>query len=118
MIGVRNMKNKLGFLGLLGLWGILGIVTDNRLFLAFFAYFVFFRYFFVKPDELFWQNVHRAATPAFFTGIAVQAVFIAVSAFAKDTSLLITGLSLSFAVSLIIFISMLVVAEFKELRNR
>jgi quinol-cytochrome oxidoreductase complex cytochrome b subunit len=112
------MKNRLGLLGLLGFLGILGIVTDNRFFLAFFAFLVFFRYFFVIPDELFKQNVQRAATPAFFTGIGVQAITIAVTAFTKDTQQLISGLSLSFSVAMMLFIILLVVAEFKELRNR
>lgn len=110
--------NKLGFLGMLGFLGILGIVTDNRYFTAFFAYFVFFRYFFVRPDELFKQYVQRAATAAFFTGVCIQAVTIAITAFTKDTAHLITGLSLSFAASLIVFIMLLVIAEFRESRSR
>ncbi len=112
------MKNKLGFLGLLGFWGILGIVTDNRGFLAFFAYFVFLRYFFVRPDELFKLYVQRAATAAFFTGVCVQAATIAITAFTKDTVQLTGGLSLSFAASIIVFILLLVIAEFRESRSR
>lgn len=112
------MKNKLGLLGVLGLLGILGIVTDNRFFLGFFAFLVFFRYFFVIPDELFMQNLRRAATPAFFTGVAVQGITIAVTAFTKDTQQLISGQALSFSISIAPFIILLVIAEFKELRNR
>ncbi len=112
------MKNKLGLLGLLGLLGILGIVTDNRYFLGFFAFLVFVRYFFVIPDELFMQNVRRAATPAFFTCIGAQAVTLLVTAFTKDDDQLITGLALSFSISMMLFIILLVIAEFKEQRNR
>jgi hypothetical protein len=112
------MKNKLGFLGLLGFWGVLGIVTDNRYLLAFFAYFVFFRYFFVKPDELFKQYVQGAATPAFFTGVAIQAVTIAVTAFTKDINQLVIGLSLSFSIPVMLFIILLVGTEYRELRSR
>jgi uncharacterized membrane protein len=67
---------------------------------------------------LFKQNVQRAATPAFFTGVGVQAVTIAVTAFTKDTQQLISGLALSFSVSMVLFIILLVIAEFRELRNR
>jgi hypothetical protein len=112
------MNNKLGLLGLLGFLGILGFVTDNRYLLAFFGFLVFFRYFFVIPDELFKQNVQRAATPAFFTGVGVQAITIIVTAFTKDVPQLVTGLSLSFSISIALFIILLVITEFKELRSR
>jgi TRAP-type C4-dicarboxylate transport system permease large subunit len=112
------MKNKLGFLGLLGFIGILGIVTENRYFLAFFCYFVFFRYFFVKPDELFQSYVKKAATPAFFTGLAFQALTISAAAFTKNTQQLISGFLLGFAASTIVFILVLVISEFSESRNR
>jgi len=111
------MKNKLGFLGLLGFLGILGIVTDNRAFLAFFAYFVFFRYFGVKPDELFKLNVRKAATPAFFSGLAVQALTVGASAFIDDMRLFVIGMSLTFFVSVMVFIIVLVVLEFREQRS-
>ena len=103
------MKNKLAYLGLLGFLGILGIITENKYFLGFFGYFVFFRYFVVRPDELFKLNVQRAATPAFFTGIAVQALTLAVTAFTKDIAQLVIGLSLSFSISTALFILVLVV---------
>ena len=111
------MKNKLGFMGLVGFLGILGIVTDNRAFLAFFAYFVFFRYFGVKPDELFKLNVRRAATPAFFSGLVIQVLTIGASAFIEDMGLFVIGMSLCFIVSVFVFITVLVVLEFKEQRN-
>lgn len=112
------MKNKLGLLGMLGFLGILGFVTDNRYFLAFFGFLVFFRYFFVIPDELFKLNVRRAAAPAFFTGVGIQAITITITAFTKDVPQLVTGLSLSFSISIALFIILLVIAEFKELRSR
>lgn len=112
------MKNPLGYLGIFGFVGIIGIITEYRLFLAFLSFFVFVRYFFVIPDELFRENVRRAATPAFFTGTAVQAASVAVSAFTKDESLLTAGLALSFSISMFVFIILHVIAEFKEQRSR
>ena len=111
------MKNKLAYLALLGFMGILGIVTDNKYFLGFFGYFVFFRYFFVKPDELFRLNIHKAATPAFFTGVAMQALTLTVTAFTKDITQLVIGLSLSFSISTALFILVLVVYEYRESRG-
>jgi hypothetical protein len=112
------MKNKLGFLGIVGFLGILGIITEDRTYLAFFAFLVFFRYFFVIPDELFRLNVRRAASPAFFTGVAVQTATIAVNVITKDDSFLIAGLALSFSVSMFLFIILLIIAELKEQKNR
>lgn len=112
------MKNKLAFLSLLGFLGIIGFLTENKFMFAFFAYFVFARYFFVRPDELFKQNVQKAATPAFFTGLAMQALTISVTAFTSDTRQLIIGLSLSFSVPTMLFILILVVREFRELKGR
>lgn len=111
------MKNKLGYLGLLGFMGILGIITDNKYFLGFFGFFVFFRYFFVKPDELFWQNVHKAATPAFFTGVAAQALTLVVTAFTKDIAQVVIGFSFSFSISIALFILVLVIYEYRESRG-
>jgi hypothetical protein len=111
------MKNKLAYFGLLGFLGILGIVTDNKYFLAFFAYFVFFRYLTVKPDELFKLNVQRAATPAFFAGVAGQAITLVITAFTRSIVQIITGFSLSFSVSIVIFIIILTIFEYKESRG-
>lgn len=111
------MKNILGYMGLLGFLGILGIVTDNKYFLGFFGYFVFLRYFFVRPDELFWLNVHRAATPAFFTAVGIQVLTLAITAFTKNITQVVVGFSLSFSISTAIFILVLVVYEYRESRG-
>lgn len=117
MQGGLTMRNKLAYLGLLGFLGVLGFATDNKFLLAYFAFFVFFRYFAIKPDELFKLYVQKAATPAFFTGVAVQSLTIALTAFTKDINQLIIGLSLSFSISIVLFITVLIICEFKEYRS-
>ena len=112
------MKNSLGFLGFVGFVGILGIITDNRSFLGFFGYFVFFRYFRVKPDELFRQNLRRAATPAFFAGLVTQVLAIGTSAFVHTAAPATIGLVASFIVSVLIFLITLIVLELKEQTGR
>ncbi len=111
------MKNKLGYLALLGFIGILGFFTDNKGLLFFFAFFVFFRYFFVKADELFKLNVQKAATPAFFAGVGVQALTIFITAITNSRTQLIVGWSLSFSVSIMVFILILVIFEFREYKE-
>ncbi len=111
------MKNKLGYLGLLGFLGILGVITDNRAFLGFFGYLVYFRYFKVIPDELFMENVKKAATPAFFISIVITTITIALTAIIKDKIILSIGLLTGFIISLLMFTIMLTIYEFKESRN-
>lgn len=110
------MKNKLGYLGLLGLLGLLGIITDNRAFLGFFGFLIYFRYFTVIPDELFKDNVKKAATYAFFIGIVVMAITIAFTTILKYKTILLIGMLMSFSVSLFVFTILLVTYEFKESR--
>jgi len=66
------MKNKLGYFGFMGLIGLLGLITDNPGFYGFFGFFAYFGFFNVIPDELFKLNVQKAATPAFFVGLAIN----------------------------------------------
>ncbi len=37
--------------------------------LGFFGFAYYFRYFFVTPDEMFQQNVRKAASIGFFSGV-------------------------------------------------
>lgn len=64
--------NKYGFLGFLSLLGLIGIFTDARSFLSFFAFAVDFSYFAVKPDEMFLEQMRKAAARAFFASMGVM----------------------------------------------
>ena len=108
------MKNKLGYFGFLGLVGLLGLGTNNTGFFGFFGFFAYFRYFNVIPDELFKENVRRAATPSFFVSIATTALTFIISDFLKNPSILLAGFGISFALSVIIFPSILLYFEIKE----
>lgn len=111
------MKNKLGFLGLLGLIGILGIITEHRSFLGFFGFLVYFRYFTVIPDELFKNNVRKAVMPAFFIGIVIMSITIALTVIIKEKTILFLGLPINFIVSIVIFTILLTMYELKESRS-
>ena len=67
--------NKLGFLSLLALLGFLGFSVHRPL-LGFFGFAYYLRYFFVTPDELFQQNVRKAASLGFFSGISATTLAI------------------------------------------
>jgi len=112
------MKNKLGFLGVLGLFGAAGFFTDNKSYFALFAFLYFFRYFFVIPDELFKINIQKSATPAFFTGTAIYALTIALTAFRVGTVVFASGLVLGFVIPFLMFTILLSVYEIKESGNK
>jgi len=110
----EKMKNKLGYLSLLAILGILGFLTDNKAYLAFFSFLYYIRYFFVIPDELFKTNVQKAATPAFFTGLASSAVTIVLRALSGNDALLAVGMGLGMALSIFVFTVILLVCEIRE----
>lgn len=108
------MKNKLGFLGFLGLLGLLGFFSDNKAFFCFFGFLAYFRYFAIIPDELFKENVRKAATPAFFTGVVVYTLTGALTFFQICTTVYVSCLVLGFVVSFLLFTGIFVYYEFKE----
>lgn len=59
---MKQRRNPLSHLGWLGFLGILGILSGAVTMLVFFLFFFFFTYRAKIPDELFWNNVHKAAT--------------------------------------------------------
>jgi hypothetical protein len=108
------MKNRLGYLSLLALLGFLGIFTQERGYLGFFGFLYYIRYFTVIPDELFLENVRKAATPAFFTWIAASSVAIALKVLLNSPALAIAGMGLSMALAIAVFTIILTAFEIKE----
>ena len=108
------MKNKLGYLSLLALLAALGFLTDNKGYLAFLGFLYYIRYFFIIPDELFVANVQKAATPAFFTGIASSAITIILKALIHNDKILPFGMGLGMAMSIFVFTFILTAREIKE----
>ncbi len=106
-------RNKLGFMSLLSLLGILGIAGDESM-LGFFGFACYIRYFFVNPDELFLQNVRKAASIGFFSGVgATGAAFVLhylFPAFLASSIVLVS----CFVVSVICFTIALLALEIKE----
>lgn len=112
------MKNRLGYVGLLGLLGITGFFADNYAYFALFAFLYFIRYFWVLPDELFCENVRRAATPSFFTSLTLYALTVALTAFHPGTLLFVIGLVASAAVPFVLFALLLTIFEWRETHGK
>ena len=109
--------NKLGFLSLFALLGILGLIMDKKDFLGFFGFAYYLRYFFVTPDEMFIQNVRRAASIGFFSGIAATAIAVALRMLLPSLIASNMALAASFVVSVFFFTIVLVVLELREMRG-
>ena len=113
------MKHKFNWLSLLSLLACLAIlapltgITEYWGFLGFLAY---CKYFFVIPDELFWQNVHWAATPSFFFNVFFTMLCIALKGLGMPEAA-VSGSILSFALSMILFSLLLAYREWKELKG-
>ncbi|MCL2579202.1 MAG: DUF3796 domain-containing protein [Oscillospiraceae bacterium] len=112
------MKNKLAYLGFLGLVGIGGFITGDLLMFSFFAFFVFFTYANVVPDELFWENVKRAALRAFIVQMVVSSIAVAVGPVMPEDDLALTitlgGLALAYSFGIMVFALGLAYYEHKE----
>lgn len=108
------MKNKLGYLGFLGLLGFVGLFAHNYVYCALFVFLYFLRFFWVIPDELFQENIRKAATPAFFLSMIIYAFTAALTAFHVSTFVYIIGLVLGFALPFVLFAILLTVFEYKE----
>ena len=109
--------NKLGFLSLIALLGVLGLFMDNKALLGLLGFAYYFRYFFVTPDELFIQNVRRAASIGFFSGVVVTALAVALRTLLPSLIERNVALAACFVVSMFCFTIALVVLEMKEMRE-
>lgn len=99
------MKRRYGLLGLLSLVGILGIITHNSSLYPFLAFALFFEYLFIKPDEMFIENMRKAAAWAFYANLAITTAITCYYIAVKQQSeiALLKGIGTGFGVSLIIF---------------
>lgn len=108
------MKNKLGYFGFLGLLGLVGFFAHNYIYFTLFAFLYYLRYFLVIPDELFKENVRKAASPAFFISVVIYILTLAVTAFRVSRLIFVIGLVSGFVLPIILFTLLLVVFELNE----
>lgn len=99
------MKRRFGLLGMLSLIGILGIATHNSSLYPFLAFALFFEYLFVKPDEMFVENMRKAAAWAFNANLATTTAITCYCILIEQQSdiALLKGVGTGFGVSLIVF---------------
>jgi hypothetical protein len=107
--------NKLGFLGCLGLLGLLGFFTSNPGFYGFFGFFGFFAFFGITPDEMFRVHLAKAGLNAFFAGVVLYPVFVALGIFISFSLAYAGGFAITFAAQMLVFSVSLTRYEMKGL---
>ena len=73
---MKQQRNPLAYLGWLGLIGFWGLVSSMVNLCVFFLFFFFFTYRAKIPDELFWNNVHKAATRTLAVNMTLTCVVL------------------------------------------
>ena len=73
---MKQRRNPLAYWGWLGFLGIFGILSGAVTMLVFFLFFFFFTYRAKIPDELFWNNVHKAATRTLAVNMTLTCVVL------------------------------------------
>lgn len=114
---IKMKLNKLGFMSLIALLGIFGLTTENKGFLGFFGCLSYIRYFTVIPDELFKENVKKAGSIGFFTGMAVSTIMITLCILFEDFITPISYFVSGYVVSVFAFSLTLLYLEYKEQRG-
>ena len=112
------MKNKYGFIGFISLLGLIGVFNGNKDFYAFITFAIFFKYFFVTPDEMFIENMRKAASWAFFSGQAITVIITLAHTITKTKyDALTMGITLGWSISIIVFCLSTIYFEWKDSRG-
>lgn len=113
------MQRRYGFLGFFSLIGLLGFWTHNSMYYPFLAFAIFFEYFFVKTDEMFVDNMRKAAAWAFFANLAITTFVTCYYALIKNSQdiALTKGIGVGFGIALIVFSLVTVCFDWKDRRG-
>ncbi len=114
----KRKINFLGFLSLLSLIAILGYTSENKGLYGFLGFLSYLRYFKVVPDELFIQNVQRAATFAFMSELmTLLPILFLLNIFKDIQETFRISFGLSFAIAIITFSVAMVILEWQDMKG-
>lgn len=92
-----NALSLLSMLGFLGFLAFIGNGYDSTVIFSL-AYFFYLGYLWIRPDELFWQYVLKAAAYALALGMVFLSVWVVIYYVAQsDESFIIMGFWISYA---------------------
>ncbi len=111
------MKSRYGLIGLFSIVGVMGVVTQNTSLYPFLAFVVFFEYLFVEPDEMFVENMRKAASWAFYTQLAIVALITCASIVPFPETALQKGAAAGFGIALVVFCLTTAYFDWKDRRG-
>ncbi len=113
------MKRRYGFLGFFSLIGLLGFWTHDPMYFPFLGFALFFEYFFVETDEMFIDNMRKAAAWAFFSDLAITTVVTCYYAIIKNNSdiALTKGVGFGFGAAIVVFCIVTACFDWKDRRG-
>lgn len=111
------MKRRYGLIGLFSVIGIMGLITKNASLYPFLAFAVFFEYLFVEPDEMFVENMRKAASWAFYTELVITALITCILVIPSPETALLKGAGAGFGIALVVFCLTTAYFDWKDLRG-
>lgn len=110
--------NPMGFLSLISLISLLGLYTGNIGWYGFLGFLYYLRYFWIIPDEGFWNNIMKSATLAFFIELIVlfPSLLISLNIFDGEEYILFS-FGFAFCIGIIVFTIFLTYLEWKETKG-
>lgn len=111
------MKRRYGLIGLFSVIGFMGFATRNTSLYPFLAFVIFFEYLFVEPDEMFVDNMRKAASWAFYTELVITALITCVAMIPFTETALQKGAGAGFGIALVVFCLTTAYFDWKDRRG-
>ena len=111
------MKWRYGLIGLFSVVGIMGLLIRDTSLYLFLAFAIFFEYLFIEPDEMFVDNMRKAAAWAFYTELVITALITCVAVFPFPETALQKGAGVGFGIALIVFCFSTAYFDWKDRRG-
>lgn len=111
------MKWRYGLIGLFSVVGIMGLLIRDTSLYPFLAFAIFFEYLFIESDEMFVDNMRKAAAWAFYTELVITALITCVAVFPFPETALQKGAGVGFGIALIVFCFSTAYFDWKDRRG-
>ncbi len=111
------MKRRYGLIGLFSVIGFAGLAVQNTSLYPFLAFVIFFEYLFVAPDEMFVNNMRKAAAWAFYVELGITALITCISITLFPKTALQKGAGAGFGIGIAVFCLATAYFDWKDRRG-
>lgn len=112
---MKRKLNPVGFLSGISVIALLGIITNNHGWFGFLGFLYYCRYFWIIPDESFWNNIEKSATVAFFAQLFSLAPLLFLTKFLiRYENFVPISFGISFGLGILFFTLTIAVFEWRE----